>query len=110
MDYPVEAIYQVPGTDLIESTFVKYCPYDYDWYKIIKIKDCPFGSGIKYVVVNALSSPKCNVYGTHNEFNAYILVKYYRPLALVDAKIIYPEMNFGEDNYGFEKLFVPGDI
>lgn len=104
MDIPQEVVYFIPpGMDFSNKVY----PIDYEWYHIIRVKDCPFGSEIKYVVVDALSHcGKYNVYGTHNEFNPYTLVKFYNPLSLIDAQIIYPEMNFTTENYGFKKLMI----
>lgn len=105
--HQVEQIFEVPNMNQT-GLYVKFCPVDYDWYKIIKIKEYPPGSAIKFVLVRSeVQTSMFNVYGTHEEFNPYNLVMHYSPLKLIDAKIIFPEMNFTEENYGFTKMYVP---
>lgn len=109
MDYP--AVYESSETQILYHPHIeaKY-PLDYTWYLITAQKPCPFGNNFQYVIVATLTSPKVNAYGTFNEFNAYNLVKYYKPLSLKDAQIIFPEANLTEENYGFEMLWVPEEI
>lgn len=111
MDYFLEPSYQIPETYYLSTplTSPNY-PLDFAWYSIIKRKKCPFGNDFFYVIVRAQTSVKVNVYGTFNDFNAYNLVRYYEPLKLIDAQFLFPEENFTEETYGFEKLFIPPGV
>ena len=105
--YPQVSIYEMPEHVLAEYSYKNY-PLDYDWYKIIKMKEYPPGSDIKFVIVKTEAElTRYNAYGTHDEFNAYNLVKHYQPLKLIEAQIIFPEMQFSEENCGFTVMYIP---
>lgn len=109
MDMPIN-VYESCLSYIFHPQICAYYPIDYNWYYLVAQKRCPFGNNFQYVLVASRSSSKVNAYGTYDEFNAYNLVKYYRPLSFEDAITIFPEWNLSIENYGFEKLWVPDDF
>lgn len=105
MDFPI--VYESEFQSITHPIVMAEYPIDYTWYIITAQKRCPFGNDFYYVIVSSFTSPKVNAYGTYNEFHPYNLVKYYKPLTLKEAQIIFPEFKLNEQNYGFEKLIFP---
>ena len=110
MDFVSEIHYTVPEKQLFPILQIMGIPIDYHCYYIVSYKELPQWPGLKFVIVMPYNEVKCNAYGTVDEFNPYNLVKYYRALNLKEAKIIFPEMEFTEKNYGFKKFITPEDF
>ncbi|MGK5595675.1 MAG: hypothetical protein ACSNEK_10020 [Parachlamydiaceae bacterium] len=105
MDFPVEIHAPMTYEEKCEAihSMATNLPEEYFYYKLVAIKMCPQNSGLTFVAVKDYVTPKINVYGTVDEFILFNIVKYYKPIPLKAAQIIFPEWNFTEENYGFER-------
>lgn len=103
MDFPIEMHATMTYQEKCEAleSAINILPDDFHNYRLLGLKKCPQGSGLTFLAIQDYLTSKVNVYGTVDEFIIYNIVKYYKPISITAAKVIFPEMNFNEDNYGF---------